>query len=78
MYLGCIFGYQLKEMNMKTATKKAKDLQVDDSFIRLGSKMKVARIKSSTETHIVFFCLSYLMSSYITVTIPVNEEVSSF
>lgn len=68
----------LNETTMTTATKKAKDLQVGDSFISRGSKMKVARIKSSNETSVNLFCLSYIMSSYITVIMPANEDVFSF
>jgi hypothetical protein len=63
---------------MTTSTKKAQDLQVGDTFISKGAKMKVARIKSSNETSVNLFCLAYIFSSYITVIIPAKEEVVIF
>ena len=54
---------------------KAAGLKVGYTFTSKGTKLKVARIKSETDTTITLFCLSYILSSYLSVTLNKDEEV---
>lgn len=59
-----------------TTAIKVQDLKVGDVFISRGSKLTVARIKSSDETTINLFCLNHLLSSYISIKFIKSNDVT--